>query len=99
MSNESSYMKWSIGEARRRLSDVIRSAAREPQPVYNRGRMVGVVVAPEEFEEFRQWKAARASRSLADAFSELRELCRREDYVLEIPERRDRPTPFVSERD
>ena len=41
--------------------------------------------------------AIREARSLADEFSELRQLCQSEAYALEVPERRDRGAVFATE--
>lgn len=97
ISKRPARLHWSIAEARRGFSDVVRSAAREPQALYNRGRVVAIVVAPDEFEQFRRWKAAEARPSIARAFSDLRTICRDEGYELEVGPRRDRPSPFDEE--
>lgn len=34
-------------------------------------------------------------QSIADDFAELRGLCEREDYSLEVPPRQNRPNPFT----
>ena len=38
-------MAWKVAEAKQRLSEVLRCAAREPQTIYSRSRPVAVVVA------------------------------------------------------
>lgn len=88
---------WTIADARRRIAEVTRAAAREPQALYNRDRLVGVVVDPDEYEQFRRWREQQNSRTLADDFAELRAICAEEDYELIVPERRDRPNPFAGE--
>jgi len=90
---------WSIADARRRFSDVVESAAREPQALYKRGRVVAAVIDPDELEAFREWKAARAGRTLAEAFDELRAICREERYELRLAGRTDRPNPFAPNQD
>jgi prevent-host-death family protein len=67
-------MAWKVAEARQRLSEVLRNAAREPQTIYSRSRPVAVVVAVETFEEFRVWQAERKARTVGAAFAELRSL-------------------------
>ena len=83
-------MKWSVAEAKQRLSELLRTVAKEPQTIMNRSRPVAVVVGPESFEEFKAWGAARRARTLAEAFDELRSLAASADYVLTLPKRRNR---------
>jgi len=45
-------MGWSIAQAKQRLSEVVRLAAREPQPLYNRGRLVGALIDAESYQAF-----------------------------------------------
>ena len=90
-------MKWTVAEARRRFSELIRSAASEPQPIYNRQRLVGVVVDVETFEAFLRWREDQAGRSVADALEELRAICQAEGYRLEPPGRSNRDDPFQQE--
>jgi antitoxin (DNA-binding transcriptional repressor) of toxin-antitoxin stability system len=87
--------KWSVAKAKEHFSEVLREARKEPQRVYNRDRLVALVVAPEEFEAFEEWQRVKRAGSLADAFRELREICREEAYELAVPERVDRPNPFL----
>ncbi len=47
--------------------------------------------------QFVAWKEERAGRSIADAFDELRQLCREEGYRLRVPVRKNRPNPFAEE--
>jgi prevent-host-death family protein len=86
-------VKWSVAEAKQRLSELLRDAAREPQTIFSRSRPVGVVVDPESFEGFKAWQAARA-RTLAEAFDELRSLASTTGYVLPVPKRRNRKSAF-----
>ena len=86
--------KWTIAEARKRFSEVIESAAAEPQPIYKRERLVAALVDPETFAEFLRWKEEKAGRSIASAFVELRELCKAEDYEFYFEERQDRQNVF-----
>lgn len=88
-------MDWKIGEAKQRFSEVVRRSASEPQRIYNRERLVAVVIEPGTFGEYSGWACGRGERSVADAFAELRGLCAAEEYSLEVPERRDRPNPFA----
>lgn len=85
--------RWSVAEARRRFSDLVAAAAREPQAVYRRGRLVGAVVGPEGLAAL----GGEGSPTLADAFDEIRVICAEEHYTLEIPRRRNRPSAFPAE--
>jgi hypothetical protein len=89
------YMKWSIVEARKRLADLLRSAEEEPQPIYNRGRLVGAVVDPRTFAAFEAWRRRQERPTLGEAFSQLRKLCADEQYEPVVPQRRDRENPFL----
>lgn len=86
--------KWSVSQARRRFTELIRSAAHEPQPIYNRQRLVGVVVDGATFEAFMRWREEQAGRTIGTALDELRQICAEEDYQLVVPERVDRESPF-----
>lgn len=87
-------MAWKVAEAKQRLSEVLRSAAREPQTIYSRSRPVAVVVAGETFEEFRVWQAERKARTVGAAFAELRSLTKGSRYMLAVPRRKDRRNVF-----
>jgi prevent-host-death family protein len=90
-------MTWSVSEARRRFADLLESAGREPQRIVSRNRLVGAVVDPDTFAEFKAWQEARRD-SLSNALIELRGACEQEEYRLEVPERSDRPDSFKPER-
>ena len=82
--------KWSVATARQRLPKVISSAAREPQEIYRRNRLVATVVSPEFAEAVVESRRAVTRPSLADAWAELRQICAEERYTLPTPRRRDR---------
>jgi prevent-host-death family protein len=90
-------MHWSIAEARQRFSDLVRAAATEPQPVFNRGRLVAAMVDAETYRRFMEWTEHQEKGSIAEAFDELRSLCADEEYSFEMPDRSDRPNPFLEE--
>lgn len=79
-------MEWTIVEAKKKLSQVIRAAEEEPQWLCNHGRLVAVVVEPGVFAEFLAWQRERRT-SIDEVFSELRKLCAEEGYTLDIPSR------------
>ena len=89
--------EWSVVEARRQFSALIRAAEERPQLIKNRNRLVAVVIDPEEYARFAEWTSGTRGRTVAEAFDELRAICREENYELLIPERVDRPNPFVDE--
>jgi prevent-host-death family protein len=83
---------WQVSDARKQLSDVIEAAAAQPQRLLRHGRLVAVLVSPDDFEAFQAWKARRAGTGAA--LVELSQVCAEEGYELYVSERRDRPTPF-----
>jgi len=84
--------KWTVASARRQLPALLGAAAREPQRVYKRNKLVATVVSPEVADR------VGARPSLADSLSELQRLCAQEDYELPPVERRDRPDPSRARR-
>ena len=84
--------RWTISTARQHLPALVASAAKEPQAIYRRNRMVAAVLSPEALDELN---AAR-KLSVGSAFTRLREICREEDYQLVPAPRRDRPNPFAT---
>ena len=92
-------MRWSVAEAKQQISRLVKEARVEPQWISNRGRLVAAVLAADEAQEFLAWRKERQSKSLADRFRDLRVLCEREDYTLEIPQRSDRRNPFAHDDD
>jgi prevent-host-death family protein len=86
---------WNIAEAKQKLSDVVRRAASEPQPIFSREREVAVLVDADTFRAFQAWREREARRSFAGAFAELRQICADENYELTAPIRLDRTNPFA----
>jgi prevent-host-death family protein len=64
-------MRVSITEVHNRLSHWLKKVPEQPVTITRRGRPVGVLVSPEEYERLRQVQAylemLRLSRSLEDA--------------------------------
>lgn len=87
-------MNWKVAEAKQKFSELVKAAGDEPQWIYNREKLVAAMVPAVILKEFLDWRQRREKRTLGDAFAELRHLCEEEDYVLELPPRRDRPNPF-----
>jgi PHD/YefM family antitoxin component YafN of YafNO toxin-antitoxin module len=88
-------MHWKVAEAKQKLSDIVRQAAREPQLIYNRDRLVAAIVDAQTFAAFQAWCEQNERRSLADAFAELRQIADEEHYSLDLPPRLDRAKAFV----
>ena len=87
-------MKWSVAEARRSFSELLRRAGEKPQLVYRRHEHVASVVDADTFQEFLCWQQLRNSRSVGAAFADLRDICVAEDHSLESPARTDRGNSF-----
>lgn len=85
---------WSVAAAKQRLSELLRNAAKQPQTIENRSRPVAVVVGAEEYREFEAWRERRGTRSVGDAFAELRSLAAGSRYELRLPRRRNRNGGF-----
>ncbi|MBL8431042.1 MAG: type II toxin-antitoxin system Phd/YefM family antitoxin [Dechloromonas sp.] len=92
-------MNWNVAQAKQRLSEIIREAAREPQVIYNRNRPVAAVIAADELAAYRAWKAAndvQPRKTLAESFAELRRILQEEGRDgLDIPPRTTRPNAFA----
>lgn len=86
---------WSVAEAKQRLSALLRDSAREPQRIYNRSRLVAVVVDPQSFDKFAAWRKQQEAGSIAEALSELRSICAETGYRLRVPRRRNRRNAFL----
>jgi len=89
-------MVWKIAQAKQRFSEVLRASSHEPQIISRRERPVAALVSMEDFAEFSRWRKLRDQGSLGDAFAELREICRREDYRFHFAERVDRPNAMLT---
>ena len=89
-------MTWSIANAKQQFSEVVRLTAQEPQAIYNRDKPVAVVISAADFESFKRWRAERERPSLVEQFDRIRAALIAEGYEdgIEIPPRRDRPSPF-----
>ena len=91
-------MRWSVSEAKQQFSTVVKSAANEPQLIFNRDRLVAAVVDGATLEEFEEWRRSRRA-SLGERMAELRRIAEEDDYVLTLDERRDRANAFVETLD
>jgi prevent-host-death family protein len=89
--------EWKTGNAKQNLSEVLRRSRREPQEIYNRDRLVAAVISAEAYEEFLKWRESRRGRTLGQAFGEIREICSRYEYELEVPARLDRASGMAED--
>lgn len=80
---------WSIGEAKWRFSEVVRRSGTEPQEIFDGDRLVAAVVSPDLLDSVEKLRKEQSTRSLAENFSEIREICTEENYNLEIGNRQD----------
>lgn len=85
---------WTIATARQHLPELVGLAAREPQAVYRRDKLVAAVVSPELAGEIQNLLRPRLATKLA----ELQRLCTEENYELAAPPRGDRANPLASRR-
>jgi hypothetical protein len=99
-------MNWKLDEAQQKLSLVIDAIAQaltcqfasEPQLIFKQDELVAAIVEPKLFQEFLVWYQQQKTPSLANAFTELRQLCAEEDYILDIPARQgERHNPFAEQ--
>ena len=88
--SEGKKLRWTIASARQNLPELVTLAAREPQDIYRRDKLVARVVGADE-------SSPPAGRpSLAQAFAELRQICAEENYALDVPARTDRRNTFTN---
>ena len=83
--------RWTIARARQKFPKLIAMAAREPQAVYRRNKLVATVVNPELGEKIEARPSPHAA--LAAALAELRRLCAEESYELRPAKRGNRRIP------
>ena len=88
-------MNWKITEAKQKFSELIHSVLKEPQLIYNRDRLVAVVIEAESYGKFLAWQELQNQTSVAVALQELQKLCTEENYTLIVPPRQDRRNTFV----
>jgi prevent-host-death family protein len=94
-----STIRWNIGQAKQRFSEVVRRAATEPQLICNRNRVVAAVIDAESADRLRALRARDSERSIAEAFDEFRQLVKRQRYRLKTPPRRNRRDAFADALD
>lgn len=82
--------RWTVATARQNLPKLLAMAAREPQAVYRRDKLVATVVNPTLGAKVADATRAETATTLADDLAELRRLCADEDYTMRTPKRVDR---------
>ncbi len=85
---------WKVGQAKQHLPELLRRVEEEPQVICKRTTPVAAVVRYDDFLEFQTWKQKHQKRPLAAIIEGLTAACAEADFTLEIPERRNRLTPF-----
>lgn len=88
-------MPWNIAQAKQRFSEIVRRATEGPQLIYNRNRLVAVVIDAEDYRAFKEWSERTAGRTLAEELAELRQIMQKESYELPLPPRSTRRNRFV----
>jgi hypothetical protein len=83
-------MNWTIEQANLHFSELLQAAQTEPQVVFYQHQLVAAVINAPTFQAFEHWHKQSSQQSLASAFEELRQICREENYELELPPRQDR---------
>ncbi|XGB39838.1 MAG: prevent-host-death protein [Cyanobacteria bacterium LVE1205-1] len=88
-------MIWKIEEAQQQFPEIINASGATPQIIYQRDRPFVAVIRADLFQEFLTWQRSQKPIPLADAFTELQQICLEEDYTFEEVARSDRPNPFA----
>ena len=65
----------------------------EPQPLYNRKKLVAAVISIEEYEAFMAYKKAQQKPTITKLLDELRGTNQVEPEMDPLPPRTDRPIP------
>lgn len=92
-------MTWNIANAKQQFSEVVRLTAQEPQAIYNRDKPVAVMISPEEYEQFQQWKREQKRPTLGALFADIRAALQADgfDDGIEILPRTTRYNPMVDD--
>lgn len=84
-------VKWTIATARQNFPTLVGLAAREPQDIYRRDKLVARVVSPDALAG-----ATGVKPSAAELLAEIQRVCVEEDYDFQVAPRVDRPNPFLA---
>ena len=86
--------KWKISEAKAKFTDLLTSCKKAPQVICNRENPVGAVIDIALFEELMEVRTENQRPSIAQLLSELETIKEFEPSEIEIPLRKNRPSPF-----
>jgi len=89
-------MNWKIAEAKQKFSELIHSTLKEPQLIYNRDRLVAVMIKAAEYQEFLTWRESQIQTSMAESLQELQNLCAEDNYTLFVPARQNRSDFYLT---
>jgi hypothetical protein len=90
-------VQWKVAQAKQRLSEVLRQAAREPQEILNREELVAVVLGTKDLKAFREWQREQGSQSLAEALKVAQRISAEDGYELQLPPRQDRENALLAD--
>jgi prevent-host-death family protein len=91
--------RWSVAEAKSRLSELIEHAGRRPQVIERRGEPVAVVVGKQDFELLGDSTTGTLRAARLASFLELSsQISRAGGAELRIAPRTRRPSPFARRR-
>jgi len=90
-------MQWRVAQAKQRLSEVLRQAAKEPQEILNREELVAVVLGKKDWKAFREWQREHGSPSLAEALKVAQRICKEEGYELPPSPRIERENALLGD--
>ncbi len=85
---------WKISEAKAKIAVLLQFCKNEPQIICNREKPVGAVISMDLFEELMEYRKQKETPTIAQFLSELELIKEIEPTELEIPCRKNRPTPF-----
>lgn len=85
--------RWSVGEAKQHLSEVLEASQSNPQIIENRGKPKSVLISFTEFKSFIEFKTQNSHRSVNDIIDSILALKDEGPEFPDIP-RQDRLTPF-----
>lgn len=91
-------MKWSVAEAKARLSELLNETPKAPQVIENRGREVAVVLSMDEYQRLQRYKAQTEPQVRMNEFLAFSARLREEGgAALALSPRVTRLSPFLDE--
>jgi prevent-host-death family protein len=89
--------KWSVAEAKAKLSEVLSRARQEPQVIESRGRPMAVVVSVEGYEQLKAIEEQGLPTPMQDFLTRCQAMRARGELELDLAPRQvepERTTPF-----